>query len=171
MIRSTPSRDSGYLLSEMLIVMMALGAGMALGGAALILALQTQRTADQTFQKLVQRRALAEQFRGDVHWATSTLPAWLDQDEVASSPTCLILQGPGTEKVIYRWVSGQLERIEIKDNQASWRPLPVGPGVIGLELTPHPERGVITMKLLEAGPKGGAERYFELSAALGGDWR
>jgi hypothetical protein len=173
MIQSRARRGAGFALIEALAMMISLGAGMALGGAALILALQTERAADQTHRTLVERRALAEQFRADVNRATATLDqAVIGADEVVASPTCLILEQPGEEQVVYLWLSGRLERVEVKGDKTLWRTLPVGVGVAGLEFTrPAGRDGLVTLRLRLATRKGSMERHVELSAALGGDWR
>jgi hypothetical protein len=167
------SRRAGALMLEALVMLTALGAGMAVGGMALIVTLRTQRVADLVHQQLIQRRDLAEQFRADVNRATATLDlASLGDGKVLASPTCLILQGPAKQLVIYRWESQQLDRIEIKGSETIRRPLPVGPKTGAVEM----ERGtgknpLITLKLRDEAPKGQPETSFELQAALGGDWR
>jgi hypothetical protein len=173
MIQTDPQRRCAFALVEAMIMVISLGAGMALGGATLILALQTERAADQTHHTLVQRRALAEQFRADVSRATTTRErTYLGEDEVNASPTCLILEGPGKQQVVYLWLSGHLERIQLKGGQATWQSLPVGARVAGMELSHVSGReSLITLRLKETTRKGGAERHFDLSAALGGDWR
>lgn len=164
---------SGFALVEMMVLIISLAAGMTLGGATLILALQTERAVDQTYHTLVQRRTLAEQFRTDVSRATATPErTYLGEDEVFASPTCLILEGPGKQQVVYLWLSGHLERVQVKGGQALWQRLPVGAKAAGLELSQASGReSLITLRLKEATRNGGPARHFELSAALGGDWR
>ncbi len=172
MIAVKNRRPSGFALLEAVLLMTGLAAGMALGGAVLVLALQTQRSVNQTDQRLVDQVNLAEQFRTDVRQADQTLPRTeLGKDKVVASSTCLILKGPGQRQVVYRWLSGKLERIEHNGDQTLQRPLAVAPAT-SVELVQGPGKGpLITLKWKEPAPQGKPERSMELSALLGGDLR
>jgi len=172
MIRATRQRASGFALIEAALLMTGLAAGMAVGGAVLVLALQTQRTADKSYRQLVDQRTLAEQFRTDVRQATRTLPQTdLGQDKVLASSTCLILEGPAKRQVVYRWLSGQLERFEKNGDRTNQRRLEVGPAS-SVELEQGPGKNpLITLKMKEKVPQAKVERSVELSAALGGELR
>lgn len=173
MIRPQGHRASGAMLLETLVLMTGLGAGMAVGGAALVLTLKTQHAADLAHRRLVERRALAELFRADVNHATGTLDQTsLEGNQVVACPTCLILRGPGKQQVIYRWASGQLERIAVTGTEVIRQPVPVGPEIGSTELVRGSGKNpLITLKLHQEVLRGHPERSFELEAALGGEWR
>ena len=160
----------GFTLTEMLCIM----ALIAVLGIILTLllreTLQIEQVQARGFDKLLQTKALADQFRADVAQAESAPP--LGEPYQADAQT-LILQMKNSEHIVYRWQEGELIRLAIKDQVQTERALPIGGKKVGVEFVhAHASSKVLRLRLTTlrgATPVPG--QTLEIAAALGGDWR
>jgi hypothetical protein len=156
---------SAFTLVHVVGVMALLSIFLLLGGATLVGVLKIARSAATDLQTLLAQRILADQFRADVAQAAAT-PDRLDSYE--AGPSCLILQGPETRSIIYRWQAGQLQRAELVAGRGVERPLAVGPHIRPAFSRPGPDARLVTLRLQET-QAGQTRCRLEISAALGGD--
>jgi hypothetical protein len=161
---------SGYTLLEMIVVMWALAAVLALGGAMLLTALRADQVGAATLRDLTRRTELADQFRADVARAVEAPDRFA---EFAAGPACVILRTGGGAHVVYRWHDEAVERAVHAAGKVVRRPLPVGPRYADsrVEFARQPgERTTVTLRIIDAPPFAPARRT-DVSATLGGDTR
>lgn len=141
-----------------------------LGVIGLVLALMLKETIDleraqsASFDAMLQRNALADQFRADVALAEKTLPAW---DGYKSGPDILILEASKDRHVVYTWHEGTLTRSERVGKEDQERTLPIaGDTAVEFDRTGK----LVRLKLIHT-PAGKAApgRTVEIAAALAGD--
>lgn len=160
----------GFTLVEMLCVMALL---MLLSGILTLLILGTleiERTQAAGFDRLLQNKALAEQFRADVSAAADAPAQW--QGHVADAHR-LILHMKTGEHVVYVWQDKSLRRQAYTNNQTSEVTLPVGGLNVEVEFVPAESNAKLIrlrLHMLRQG-KLAAGESLEIAAALGGDWR
>jgi hypothetical protein len=115
---------------------------------------------------MLQRNALADQFRADVAQAEKALPAWR---EYKSGADTLILQKSTDSHVVYRWHEGSLKRKSFAGKQESERELPVGVKESRVEFLEAGSKLIrLRVRTLRDG-KAVPGRTVEIAAALGGD--
>src|SRR5205823_1954174 len=105
-----PLRRQAFTLLEMMAVMWGLAILLGISAVTLAGLMRIQQANAQTHERLVQRSALADQFRADVARAADA-PASLDK--LKAGPDCLILRLADGKHVVYRWKGDQLERTEL----------------------------------------------------------
>ena len=121
---ATPNRH-GFTLLELLCVMALLSVLGVVFGILLKQTLDVERAQAAGFNRLLQNKALADQFRADVARADKAPDAW--QQHAANAQT-LILQMKEGDHVVYAWRKGELIRESIDASKLVVRPLPLGPG-------------------------------------------
>jgi type II secretory pathway pseudopilin PulG len=163
-------RRGGFLLIEVLILMISLVVVMLVGGAALLGGFKAQRTASATQKRLNAETTLADEFRPDVARAEKVV-AQIEQ--LKTGPKCLLLRWPDGKTIVYRWDGKKLERSQLPGSKdAPPRKLPLGPDCTAVEfLRTGPDRRVITVRLTEKRRAAKSTRSIDISAALGGDLR
>lgn len=171
MIRSRRARPrrAGFTLLELVVVMWAVGIGLAAGTALLVTVVKTDRVGSATADRISVRTELAGRFRADVGRAEAAPDA---AGGLAAGESTLLLRLPGGAVVVYHWTDDHLERRETVGGREHVRVVPVGrPGSRGVFLRPPPGgAGVVTLRITE--PKSvGPGTVSELTAALGGSLR
>jgi len=159
-------RRPAFSLTEMLCVMALLAV------IGLIMAMLLRETLDVEqvqaagFERMLQRNALADQFRADVAQAEETLAEWRDFKSGAGT---LILEKSKDSHVVYRWHEGALQRQSFEADRAVERTLPVGGPEIGVEFVAAESKLVrLRLRTLRAG-KAAPGWTVEIAAALKGD--
>jgi prepilin-type N-terminal cleavage/methylation domain-containing protein len=165
----TGANRRGFSLLEMLcvIVLLALLAGILT--ALLSETLEVERMQAEGFDKILQKNALADQFRADVAQAASAPDAW---QQYKANPQTLILEMKNNSHVVYVWQEGNLVRHAFEDGKEFERILPIGGSRVGVEFVAGPSPKLIRFRLHAIGdgnPLPG--QSLEIAAALGGDWR
>jgi prepilin-type N-terminal cleavage/methylation domain-containing protein len=156
----------GFTLTEMLCVMAMLAVIGLVMALLLRETLDVERTQSAGFDQMLQRSALADQFRTDVAQAEKVLDQWRDYK---SGPGTLILQKGQDSHVVYRWHEGILKRKSFDDDREVERILPVGGKDIGVEFSTADSKLVrLRLRLLRDG-KAAPGRTVEIAAALKGD--
>ena len=159
--------QQAFTLIEALMFSVALAMTLVLSAVILVATFRIEAAANETFRRETSWIALADQFRADVAASVAAPDRF---DEFMADAACLILKLPDGRHVIYRWVSGQLERVERKpDDEEIRRFLPIGAGRSRVEFRrgAGPNRKV-SLQLIES-PSWGKERLMmEIGAALGG---
>jgi hypothetical protein len=169
-MRHQSASRAGYTLLEMIVVMWALAAVLALGGAMLLTAMRADQVGAATLRDLTRRAELADQFRADVARAVEAPDRF---GEFAAGPDCVILRTGGGAHVVYRWHDEAVERIVHAGGKVVKRPLPVGPRYSdsGVEFARRAGgRMTVTLCIIDAPPFAPARRT-DISATLGGDLR
>jgi len=114
---------------------------------------------------MLQRNALADQFRADVAQAEKALPAWRDYQSGADT---LVLQKSKDSHIVYRWHEGSLKRKAIEGQKEFERVLPVGTEM-RVEFVGADSKLIrLRLRMLHNG-KAAPGRTVEIAAALGGD--
>jgi prepilin-type N-terminal cleavage/methylation domain-containing protein len=156
----------GFTLTEMLCVMAMLAV------IALVMALLLRETLDveriQTagFEQMLQRNALADQFRADVAQAEKVLSEWRDYKSGAGT---LILQKSNASHIVYRWHEGALKRKSFDGDRELERTLPVGGKDIRVEFSDADSKLVrLRLRMVRDG-KAVSGRSVEIAAAVKGD--
>jgi len=171
------SRDmprQGFTLLEMVATMGTMVAAFFLGGTILIGALQTEQAATTAGRRMLDRNALANQFRGDIAEAVAAPTAFeFGQKKETARPTCLILAWPDKRAIVYLWAGGELWRWDTSGGKLLKQRLSVGSDCTGVEFMRGPpgENPLHTMRLKLKGPTGKPDRTIELNAVQGGDLR
>ena len=159
----------GFSLIEVMCVMVLIA---VLGSALAIIMNETllaERLQAQSYERLQQSRALADQFRADVALAVTAPQKWRDHE---AGPDTLILKMKNNDHVLYRWRDGALKRLVTEDDEDTERTLPVG-NQTSVEFVRHgADSKVLRVRLntVRAG-KTASGQALEIAAALGGDWR
>ncbi len=168
MTRKIESRR-GFTLIELMCVMTVLA--VVTTSLALLIreTLKAQNLQAESFDRLLQSKVLADQFRADVARAEDAPDGW--KQYVASTET-LILQMKDQHHVVYVWSDGKLDRYQFGKGAENGRTLPVS-GQVGLEFVrAAPDAQLLRLRLstLRDG-KVVPGQALEIAAALGGDWR
>jgi prepilin-type N-terminal cleavage/methylation domain-containing protein len=156
----------GFTLVELLCVMAMLAV------IGLVMALLLRETLDvermQTagFDQMLQRNALADQFRADVAQAEKVLAEWRDYKGGADT---LILQKSKDSHVVYRWNEGSLQRKSFEGQQEVERTLQVGGKDVRVEFIDADSKLVrLRLRTMRDG-KAVSGRTVEIAAAVKGD--
>jgi hypothetical protein len=166
--RPSESGRRAFTLIEMCAVMATLGITLSLGAIILLVAMRSNQVGGATLLQIRLCTDVGDTFRADVASAVA-VPATLDNWR--RSPTCLILQRTGDERVVYDWQNGQLTRTVRKAERESRTVLSIGISDIAVEFEAlDGARPVIQMRVIESRGHG-ASRRSEFAAALGGDRR
>jgi prepilin-type N-terminal cleavage/methylation domain-containing protein len=167
MNRARPAR-AGFSLIEMLCVMVLI---LVLGAVLAMLfkeTLEVEKIQTSGFDRLLQTKMLADQFRSDVARAESVLPEW--QDRKADAET-LILRMKDKRHIVYAWKEGKLTRAAHVDGEKDEQPLPVGRNV-EVEFVQPGKEAVARLRLhLVRDEQRVAGQSLEMAAAVGGDLR
>jgi len=159
----------GTMLLELLVSVMLIG--VLCGVFALILnqTMQAQRLQAESFDRLQQSKALADQFRSDVARARAA-PEQLGR-HIADHET-LILQMSDDEHVVYLRENGELRRIvRVKEDDTMERIVPVPFGMT-FEFVYPEGRKLVRLRLTPVRlGKELAGQSLEFAANVGGDWR
>jgi prepilin-type N-terminal cleavage/methylation domain-containing protein len=160
----------GFTLIEMLVVMWALGVILLLSSVTLLGALRVGESASKAHNRLMNRIALADQFRDDVSQAVEAPDAL---NERRAGPSCLILRRADNRYVVYRWQDERLERGEGRaEANLAWQSVQTGSDrVIGNFARSGPGQRLVILRLSEYLSPAGVTREAFFSAALGGDLR
>jgi hypothetical protein len=144
---------------------------LALGGAVLISVFRTQTWTASTHKHLIHLADLAEQFRGDVANSVNVVDSIkLGTEELAASPSCLILRRPDGQVLIYRWIKGKLERLDQSGPKLVTQQLPLDPDVKWLEfLSTGGDKRLLTLRLRLQENRTSQNRQMDVQAVLGGD--
>ena len=169
MRRSNPRH--GVFLLEVLIWIAGLITALALGGAVLISTLRTQQFAASAHKHLFHLADLAQQFRDDVANSVAVVDSIkLGKEEVAASPSCLILRQPDGHVLIYRWIKGKLERLDQGGPRLVTQQLPLDPDVKWLEfISAGSDKRLLTLRLRIQESIRSLNRQMDMQAVLGGD--
>lgn len=159
-------RRAGFTLTEMVVVMWALGVALSIGALLLVSATRAGSLGASADTRATLRGELGRTFRADAARAEAA-PDKLG--DVAAGPQRLFLRLPGDTVVTYEWADGKLLRTERKGDEETRRTLPLPSAHVRVEF-PRPKDGLATLRLVET-PPGGTERTADVSAALGGDLR
>jgi prepilin-type N-terminal cleavage/methylation domain-containing protein len=166
------ARRPGFTLTEMLVVMFALGMVMLFGMTLIMTTIQAERAGEAGANRVTRRADLGAQFRTDVAQAEAAPDKLVD---VVAGPTTLILRRPGGAAVVYCWEKNTLERTETTaDQKTSRRPVPVGVEGTAVEFVRPKEKepGVVVLRITDPpGPKPSQPRWIDIAAALGGNLR
>ena len=117
------ARRHGFTLIEMLCVMVLLAVIGLIMTLLLRETLDVERVQAASFDQMLQRNALADQFRADAAHSERTLADWRGY---ASGPDTLILKQGKDHHIVYRWRNGTLTRISFEGEEELERTLPVG---------------------------------------------
>ena len=98
----------GFTLVEILCVMILLAAIGTILALMLTETIRVERAEAAGFDRMLQRNALADQFRADANRAAKMLPAWGGFQAGADT---LILEQNANRRVIYRWHDNLLTRV------------------------------------------------------------
>ena len=169
--RHTPSNSlvgwrAGFTLTEMVVVMWAMGIALAIGAQLLVAATRAGALGESADSRAALRAELGRVFRADAARAEAA-PDQLG--DAAAGPQRLILRLAGGTVVTYEWADGRLLRTERAGGEESRRALPLGSPRVRAEF-PRPTDGLVTLRLVETRPNG-TEQVSDVSAALGGDVR
>lgn len=159
-------RRAGFTLTEMVVVMWAMGIALALGTQLLVAATRAGGLGEAADTRAARRGELGRVFRTDAARAEAAPDTIGD---AAAGPQRLFLRLPGGTVVTYEWADGALLRTERTGDAESRRTLPLSSPRVRAEF-PRPANGLVTLRLIEATPNG-SEQTADVSAALGGDLR
>ena len=160
-------RRHGFTLIELMCVMVLI----VLAGTVLtVLLLETiklERVQAESFDKLLQNNALADQFRTDVAQAEKAPDQW---EQYGADMDTLILQMNTGDHIIYLWREQKLRRRVHQGDESSERIFPVGGNAVEVEFVRDPRRVVLRLHpLRDRKPVSG--QSLEIMAALAGDSR
>jgi prepilin-type N-terminal cleavage/methylation domain-containing protein len=159
-------RRAGFTLTEMVVVMWALGIALGLGTQLLIAATRAGALAEGADTRAARRGELGRVFRDDAARAEAA-PDKLG--DAAAGPQRLFLRLTGGTVVTYEWADSALLRTERTGDAESRQTLPLSSPRVRVEF-PRPANGLATLRLIETLPNG-TEVAADVSAALGGDVR
>jgi hypothetical protein len=135
------------------------------GAATLAGILKIGRAAADDLQTLMAQKVLADQFRADVARAR-TAPD--NVEDFRAGPSCLILQGPKDQSIVYHWEAGKLQRAERKAGKWFENRMAIGPHMQPQFDRSGPNQHVVVLRLRET-RNGMVRDRLEIAAALGGD--
>lgn len=162
----TPRR--GTLLLDLLVSIMMIG--VLCGVFALILnqTMQAQRLQAESYNRLQQSKALADQFRTDVALARAAPQQW---GRYFADQGTVILQMNDDEHIVYQWTDKSLKRSEQAKDLVNERIVPVPFGMTVEFLQPR-ESKLVRLRLTPTRfGKELAGQSLEFAASLGGDWQ
>ena len=135
----------GYSLVEILCVMGLLIMVLGLLGSLLMETMGIERAQAESFERMAQHQALADQFRTDTALAEHAPPEW---GAYKAGPHTLILQTK-TGHVVYVWEMDKLERRDFRRRRTEHAiVLPVDASQVGVEfLRDAPVGGLIRLRL------------------------
>ena len=132
--------------------------------------LQVEQTQAQGFNRMLQSKALAVQFRADVGQADRAPEQW--RQYLADSHS-LILQMKNGDHVVYLWQKGKLLRFAFEGDEESEQTIPLDAVRVGVEFAradSNPK--LLRLRLLAMRGESPVQgQTLEIAAALGGDWR
>ncbi len=160
------ARRHGFTLIEMLCVMVLLAVIGLIMTLLLRETLDVERVQAASFDQMLQRNALADQFRADAAHSERTLADWRGY---ASGPDTLILKQGKDHHIVYRWRNGTLTRISFEGEEELERTLPVGGKQTRVEFVETGSKLVrLRLRSLQ-GSKPASGRTVEIAAALAGE--
>jgi len=161
-------RRAGFTLTEMVVVMWAMGIALALGVQLLVVGVRAGKLGETADTRHAHRAELGRVFRADVARAEAAPDK---HGDTAAGADRLILRLPGGTVVTYEWSAAGLIRTERTGEKEARSALPLGParGRERVEF-PRPKDGLVTLRLVETMPNG-TDQTADVSAALGGDAR
>jgi prepilin-type N-terminal cleavage/methylation domain-containing protein len=158
----------GFTMIEMVCVMLLLA--VLAGAMALLLkeTLEVERLQAEGFDKILQNKALADQFRADVAQAQDAPREW---QQYKAGERTLILQMPKGH-VVYLQDEGTLLRNAFQDGKSAARTLPIGACQV-IEFDRDRQNRKVVRLLLQATRADSRlpGQTLTIAAALGGDWR
>jgi prepilin-type N-terminal cleavage/methylation domain-containing protein len=160
-------RRRGFSLVELLCVMALLAVVGLILALLLRQTLDAERTQSDSFNQMLLRNALADQFRGDVSRADKQLDTWR---EFGAGADTLILHMPDDKHIVYRWQDGELERMTFTGDKETKRTVPLGHKELKVEIDASQRLARLRLRALHLG-KVLPGRTTEITAALGGDAR
>jgi prepilin-type N-terminal cleavage/methylation domain-containing protein len=164
------SRRAGFTLLEMLCVMMLLTLVLMIVTLMFRETLRVEQIQSAGFDRILQSKALADQFRGDVARAEADEKEWHLFKADAST---LILRMKDKTYVVYHRDDRNLIRHVFLANDAEQTiALPIGRQSTDVEFMHADKQRVVRLRLhpLRDGNRE-AGNALEFAAALGGDWR
>lgn len=164
-------RRPGYMLIEIIVVMVVLTLVISLSSFVILGMLRTYAVDAGFAQRLVAQEQIAELFRTD---AASAGTAPLRAGRFTASSSCMILRRGDDTLVVYEATPAGLERIEQSAATESRRLLPLESDQARIAFSRGaPEDRLLTLRWIETRGSEGAlvEHVLEFSAALGGDLR
>lgn len=159
-------RRAGFTLTEMVVVMWAMGIALALGTQLLVATMRAGTLGEAADTRAARRTELGRVFRTDVARAEAAPDKVGD---TAAGPQRLFLRLNGGAVVTYEWAAGALVRTEKSGDAETRQALPLSSPRVRAEF-PRPANGLVTLRLVESLPNG-TEQAADVSAALGGDLR
>lgn len=164
------TRRPGWTLIEMLCAMALIALLSMMLVLIIVGTLEIERTQAEGFDRLLQNKALAEQFRADVSAADDAPAQW---QQHRADEHHLILHMKTGDHILYAWRGQKLYRQEYTANKSA----EVAMGVDGRGLTVEfvaPESAAKLVRLrvhrMHQGKRADGQSL-EIAAALGGDWR
>ena len=161
-----PGSRAGFTLTEIVVVMWAMGIALGLGTQLLIAATRAGGLGEAADTRAARRGELGRVFRTDAARAEAA-PDKLG--EAAAGPQRLFLRLSGGTVVTYEWADGALLRTERTGAAETRQTLPMSSPRVRAEF-PRPANGLATLRLVETTPNG-TDVTADVSAALGGDLR
>lgn len=158
-MRLPKRRRAGMALIELLMLLLGLGAAMALGTALLLVALRANSQAATALLRMTAEQTIADRFRHDVAAAEAVLfPPDRDRESTVSGE--IVLRRSDTEQITYRFDNGRLIRVERVGEKVTRVELAVGPGCRSVSF--RRGEGTVTMRLQ-------GTKAQDITAAVGGD--
>lgn len=160
------SRRRGFSLVELLCIIGLLAVIGLVMAMLLRETLDVERVQSAGFEQMLQRNALADQFRADVAQADKVLPAWRAYKSGADT---LILERGKDSHIVYRWHDGTLRRKSFDGKQEIERVVPIGGDDTRVDFVGADAKLVRLRLRVMQGGKAASGRTLEIAAALGGD--
>ena len=169
MTRAKPTRQ-GFTLIELMCVMMLLALLLTVLTLLFRDTLRVERIQSAGFDRILQSKSLADQFRADVASAETEELEWKDYQ---ADEATLILRLKNKAHIVYRWHEGKLVRHVFEDDaDDQTTTLPVGGKQVDIEFIHAAKQRVVRLRIHPTrDEKREAGRALEFSAALAGDWR
>jgi len=164
------ARRRGFSLIELLCVMFLLTVLLTMLAVLLREIMRVERIQSAGFERILESKVLADQFRTDVASATKDVKEWNNFNADAAT---LILEMKNEDHIVYRWDNGKLTRHAFLANEAEHKKtLPIGGRHIDVEFIHADKQSIIRLRLHPlSDEKRDAGKSLEFAASLGGDWR
>lgn len=159
----------GYMLIEMLVIMVVLAMVIGLSVLAILGIMRTYEADAALLQRVLVREQLAEAFRADVS-AASAAPG--RSGRFTASSRCLVLRRPGGSLVVYEPAGATVQRIDVHGDAETLQTFSLESDRIRIAFERGgPEDRLISLLWVERRGSEGAEieDTLEFRAALGGD--
>ena len=167
-MRIASANRHGFSLIELLCVMVLLSVLGVVFGLLIKQTFDVERVQAQSFDRLLQNKVLADQFRADVARAEKAPATW---QHLQADRHTLILQMKDDEHVAYVWHKGKLSRESGENGKLVERPLPIDASRVTVEFG-QADLNLLRLRLVSLRDgKAVAGQTLEITAALGGDWR